>query len=32
MKNINSVKDLPNVPAVYAMYGGRGRGKILPFS
>jgi hypothetical protein len=26
MKNINSVTDLPNVPAVYAMYGGRGRG------
>ena len=26
MNNINSVADLPNVPAVYAMYGGRGRG------
>ena len=26
MKNIDSVTDLPNVPAVYAMYGGRGRG------
>ena len=26
MKNINSLTDLPNVPAVYAMYGGRGRG------
>ena len=26
MKNINSVTDLPNVPAIYAMYGGRGRG------
>ena len=26
MKNTNSVTDLPNVPAIYAMYGGRGRG------
>lgn len=26
MKNINSVTDLPNVRAVYAMYGRRGRG------
>ena len=26
MKNINSITELPNVPAVYAMYGGRGRG------
>jgi hypothetical protein len=31
MKNINSVTDLPSVPAVYAMYGGRGRGLHIAY-
>jgi excinuclease UvrABC nuclease subunit len=26
MKLITSINDLPNVPSVYAMFGGRGRG------
>jgi hypothetical protein len=31
MKNFTSIADLPNVPAVYAMYGGRGRGLYVAY-
>jgi len=31
VKNINSFSDLPNIPAVYAMYGGRGRSSHVAY-
>lgn len=31
MKNLTSISDLPNVPAVYAMYGGKGRGLHIAY-
>ena len=31
MKTLDSIADLPQIPAVYAMYGGRGRGKHIAY-
>jgi len=31
MKTISSISDLPNVPSVYAMYGGKGRGQYVAY-
>jgi hypothetical protein len=31
MREVTSIADLPNVPAVYAMYGGQGRSRYVTY-